>query len=126
MLYRYGQGDATLTEREIADAKAQLTDIAKAVPALAIFALPGGALLLPVMAKILPFDLFPSSFGKARRLNCNPVSPSRHTTGHTHAPAHPSTHTYAGARSPTHVIPVFSCSHHTAPRCRCHRIQPLR
>eukprot|EP01052_Picozoa_sp_SAG31_P008952 SAG31_NODE_460_length_15364_cov_11.851294_14_plen_207_part_00 len=71
VLYRYGQGDPTLTSAELINAKAQLTNLAKTVPALAIFALPGGAVLLPLMAKILPFELFPSNFGK-RRVNCNP------------------------------------------------------
>ena len=40
----------------------QLIDVAKAVPALAIFAAPGGVLLLLALAKVLPFDLLPSSF----------------------------------------------------------------
>ena len=40
----------------------QLLDIAKTIPALAICALPGGGLLLPILIKILPFNLLPSSF----------------------------------------------------------------
>jgi hypothetical protein len=40
----------------------QLLDIAKTIPALAIFVLPGGGLLLPILIKILPFNLLPSSF----------------------------------------------------------------
>ncbi|MGV3623344.1 MAG: hypothetical protein ACO1OB_21170 [Archangium sp.] len=40
----------------------QLIDVAKAVPALAIFAAPGGVLLLIALAKVLPFDLLPSAF----------------------------------------------------------------
>jgi hypothetical protein len=40
----------------------QLLDVARAVPALAIFAAPGGLLLLVALAKVLPFDLLPSSF----------------------------------------------------------------
>lgn len=40
----------------------QLIDVAKAVPALAIFAAPGGVLLLIALAKVLPFDLMPSAF----------------------------------------------------------------
>jgi hypothetical protein len=42
--------------------RAQLIDVAKAVPALAIFAAPGGLLLLVALAKVLPFDLLPSAF----------------------------------------------------------------
>jgi len=42
--------------------KAQLLDICKTVPALAIFALPGGGMLLPVLIKLLPFNVLPSAF----------------------------------------------------------------
>jgi hypothetical protein len=42
--------------------RAQLIDVAKAIPALAIFAAPGGMLLLVALAKVLPFNLLPSSF----------------------------------------------------------------
>jgi hypothetical protein len=42
----------------------QLIDVAKAVPALAIFAAPGGVLLLIALAKVLPFSILPSSFQK--------------------------------------------------------------
>ena len=44
--------------------KAQLIDLAKAVPALAIFAAPGGMLLLPLVAKLLPFSVLPSAWEK--------------------------------------------------------------
>jgi len=47
--------------------KEQLLDLAKAVPALAIFAAPGGLVLLPLLAKVLPFDLLPSAFHHPRR-----------------------------------------------------------
>ncbi len=40
----------------------QLMDIARSIPALAIFALPGGVILLPVLIKVLPFNILPSSF----------------------------------------------------------------
>jgi hypothetical protein len=39
----------------------QLLDICKAIPALAIFMLPGGSLLLPLLIKLLP-DILPSAF----------------------------------------------------------------
>ena len=54
-----GQG---LDEHEWGSLRATLTDLGRTVPALAIFALPGGALLLPAAARALPFDLRPSSF----------------------------------------------------------------
>ncbi len=40
----------------------QMIDLAKTIPALAIFAAPGGMLLLPILIKVLPFNLLPSSF----------------------------------------------------------------
>ena len=46
-------------EKEIV--KTQFMDIVKSMPALAIFMLPGGALLLPLVLKVLP-DLLPSAF----------------------------------------------------------------
>lgn len=42
--------------------KAQLLDILRTIPALAIFALPGGGLILPILIKLLPFNILPSSF----------------------------------------------------------------
>ncbi len=42
--------------------KEQLIDLAKAVPALAIFAAPGGLVLLPLLARLLPFGILPSAF----------------------------------------------------------------
>ena len=44
--------------------RAHLIDLAKAVPALAIFAAPGGMLLLPALAKLLPFNLLPSAWDR--------------------------------------------------------------
>jgi len=54
-----------LTADEKRKVKAQLIDLAKAVPALAIFAAPGGMLLLPLLAKLLPFNLLPGAWDKA-------------------------------------------------------------
>jgi hypothetical protein len=57
----------TLTADEKRKMKHQLIDLAKAVPALAIFAAPGGMLLLPILAKVLPFSVLPSAWdGKER------------------------------------------------------------
>ena len=61
LLLKAGRGEAwTSDERE--RAKGQLIDICRTVPALAIFALPGGGLLLPVLIKVLPFNVLPSAF----------------------------------------------------------------
>ncbi len=46
-------------EKEIV--KTQFLDIVKSMPSLAIFMLPGGAFLLPIVLKIIP-DLIPSAF----------------------------------------------------------------
>ncbi len=50
-----------LTKEEKEKVKTQFLDIVKSMPALAIFMLPGGALLLPIVLKIIP-NLIPSAF----------------------------------------------------------------
>lgn len=50
-----------LTPEEKDKVKVQFKDLAKSMPALAIFMLPGGAIILPIILKIIP-DLIPSSF----------------------------------------------------------------
>lgn len=50
-----------LSDKEKKLVKTQFKDIAKTVPSLAIFMLPGGTLLLPIILKIIP-DLIPSAF----------------------------------------------------------------
>lgn len=57
----------TLTQDERRRMRLELIDLAKAIPALAIFAAPGGLLLLAALAKVLPFSLLPSAFQGARR-----------------------------------------------------------
>ena len=52
-----------LTEEEKEKIKNQLLDIFKSIPALAIFLLPGGALLLPLTIKFIP-SLLPSAFNE--------------------------------------------------------------
>ncbi len=59
-------GGATLTADEKRKVKEQLIDLAKAVQALAIFAAPGGMLLLPLLAKLLPFSLLPGAWERAK------------------------------------------------------------
>jgi len=53
---------AELSAEEKRKVRAQLIDILKTIPALAIFALPGGGIILPVVIKLLPFNLLPSAF----------------------------------------------------------------
>lgn len=50
-----------LTDEEKGKVKEQLLDICKSIPAFAIFMLPGGALLLPLLIKLIP-NLLPSAF----------------------------------------------------------------
>jgi hypothetical protein len=50
-----------LSKEEKDKVKTQFLDIVKTMPSLAIFLLPGGALLLPLVLKIIP-DLIPSAF----------------------------------------------------------------
>ena len=50
-----------LTNEEKDLVKSQFKDVLKTVPSLAIFMIPGGAILLPLVLKIIP-DLLPSAF----------------------------------------------------------------
>lgn len=51
-----------LTPEEFAKVKAQLLDVCRTIPALAVFMIPGGAFLLPLLIKALPFSILPSAF----------------------------------------------------------------
>ncbi|MBU3011756.1 hypothetical protein KO506_10105 [Polaribacter vadi] len=52
---------SNLSSEEKEKIRVQLLDICKAIPALAVFLLPGGALLLPLLIKLIP-DILPSAF----------------------------------------------------------------
>lgn len=52
---------SSLTDEEKEKIKIQLLDICKAIPAFTVFMLPGGALLLPLLIKLIP-DILPSAF----------------------------------------------------------------
>lgn len=54
-----------LSKEEKKKVQSQLLDIFKSVPSLAIFLLPGGAILLPIFIKLIP-KLLPSSFDENR------------------------------------------------------------
>ncbi|MBC2839372.1 LETM1-related biofilm-associated protein [Robiginitalea sp. SC105] len=54
-----------LTDEEKAKVQEQLVDIFKSIPSLAIFLLPGGAVLLPMFISLVP-RLLPSSFDENR------------------------------------------------------------
>jgi hypothetical protein len=54
-----------LSEEEQKKVQSQLLDIFKSIPSLAIFILPGGALLLPLVIKFIP-KLLPSAFDDNR------------------------------------------------------------
>lgn len=60
-LLKWSRGE-TLAHHEKAAVKAQLLDICKTVPALAIFLAPFGSLVLALLIKVLPFDIMPSAF----------------------------------------------------------------
>jgi len=53
--------NSELSTTEKQKIKVQMLDICKSIPALAVFLLPGGALLLPLLIKLIP-DILPSSF----------------------------------------------------------------
>ena len=50
-----------LSSEEKEKVKQQMLDICKAIPAFTVFMLPGGALLLPLLIKLIP-DILPSAF----------------------------------------------------------------
>ncbi len=54
-----------LSEEEWNKVREQLLDVFKSIPSLAIFMLPGGAVLLPIFIKLIP-RLLPSSFDENR------------------------------------------------------------
>lgn len=54
-----------LTPQEQKKVQEQLLDIFKSIPSLAIFLLPGGAILLPLVVKFIP-KLLPSAFDENR------------------------------------------------------------
>ncbi len=54
-----------LSPEEKAKVKTQLMDICKIIPSLAVFMLPGGSILLPILIKFIP-ELLPSAFDDNR------------------------------------------------------------
>ena len=61
LLYKWGRtGHVSKAEKKII--KAQLLDILKAIPALAILIIPFGTLVLYLLIKMLPFNILPSAF----------------------------------------------------------------
>lgn len=52
---------AKLTPEERNKIYVLILDICKSIPALAVFLLPGGAILLPLLIKLIP-DILPSAF----------------------------------------------------------------
>ena len=52
---------SNLSDEEKEKIKIQLLDVCKAIPSLAVFLLPVGALLLPILIKLIP-DILPSAF----------------------------------------------------------------
>jgi len=61
LLARLARGQS-LSAAERRRMREQLLDLAKAIPALAIFAAPGGVLLLAALVKLLPQSFLPSAF----------------------------------------------------------------
>ncbi len=55
-----------LTKEEKIQVKKQLLDICKTVPSLAIFILPGGSILMPLLVKLIP-QLLPSAFNENKQ-----------------------------------------------------------
>ena len=47
--------------QQVADALSELGDLAKTIPSFALFLLPGGSLVLPIVIKLIP-NILPSAF----------------------------------------------------------------
>jgi len=65
-LLRWSRGQE-LTPLEKTRTKAQILDVCKTIPALAVFVLPFGSILLVLLIKFLPFNILPSAFGGPSR-----------------------------------------------------------
>lgn len=64
LVFLLGQSTSrSLTVAEKKQVKTQLMDICKSIPSLAIFLLPGGGILLPLLVKFIP-QLLPSAFNE--------------------------------------------------------------
>ena len=61
LMVKWSSGE-TLTSEEKTAVKSQLLDICKTIPALAIFMVPFGSVLLAILIKFLPFDILPTAF----------------------------------------------------------------
>ncbi len=66
LLYRTSLGEE-LTREERRQMGRQLLDILRTIPSLAIFSVPGGAVLLPLLFKILPKGLKPRAFAEVQK-----------------------------------------------------------
>jgi hypothetical protein len=66
LLYRTSLGEE-LTKEERKKMGRQFLDILRSIPSLAIFSIPGGAILLPLLFTILPRGLKPRAFAEATK-----------------------------------------------------------
>ncbi len=58
IMYRMSVGEK-VSEVEMSEALGQVAKMARLVPAMALFLAPGGSLLLPLLSKLLPWELVP-------------------------------------------------------------------
>ena len=58
------KSDIELSAEEKKFIREQLLSIAKTIPALAIFCLPAGGMVLAILIKVLPFNILPNSFAE--------------------------------------------------------------
>ena len=62
VLTRTGVDELSADEKKFV--RDQLLSIAKTIPALAIFCLPAGGMVLAILIKVLPFNILPNSFAE--------------------------------------------------------------
>ena len=60
--------EGSLTAREQSAVKTQLLDICKTIPALAVFLVPFGSVLLALLIKYLPFNILPDAFSDSSQI----------------------------------------------------------
>ncbi len=61
LMVKWSSG-GNLSPEEKSMVKSQLLDICKTIPALAIFMVPFGSVLLAILIKFLPFNILPTAF----------------------------------------------------------------
>ncbi len=66
LILKWGS-EGSLSKEEMSQVKKQLLDILKTIPAITIFLIPFGSIILVLLVKTLPFDILPSAFSNSEK-----------------------------------------------------------